>query len=237
MKLRNVEDAYELSPLQQGLLFHSLYAPESGVYVLQNEWLLRGEINLKAFEQAWQQAVNRHSVLRTCFLWEDLNKPLQVVRQSVKLRIAIEDWSELSDSEQQARLVGFLKADRRQGFELSRAPLLRLALLRLDDEHHRLIWSTHHLLLDGWSGPLILKEVFILYRGLCRNEPVQLAPVRPYRDYIFWLQSQSLEKAERYWREKLRGFRSPTTLALGRGAVVRPGNGVRGQRASMGSSG
>jgi amino acid adenylation domain-containing protein len=223
MKLKNVEDAYELSPLQQGLLFHSVYAPESGVYVLQIEWLLRGEINLKAFEHAWQQAVNRHSSLRTCFVWKNLDKPLQVVRQSVKLSITIEDWSELSDSEQQARLLDFLKADRRRGFELSRAPLLRLALLRLDDEHHRLIWSNHHLLLDGWSGPLILKEVFMLYQGLCWNEPVQLAQPRPYRDYIFWLQSQSLEKAERYWREKLRGLRSPTTLALRRGAVVRAG--------------
>src|SRR5688572_25949463 len=136
MKPKNVEDVYELSPIQQGLLFHSVYAPDSGVYVQQTEWLLRGELNLKAFEQAWQQAVNRHSTLRTCFVWKDLDKPLQVVRQSVKLRIAIEDWSELSDSEQQARLLDFLAADRRRGFELSRAPLLRLALLRLDDEHH-----------------------------------------------------------------------------------------------------
>jgi NRPS condensation-like uncharacterized protein len=223
MKLKNVEDVYELSPLQQGLLFHSLYAPDSGVYVQQTEWLLRGEINLKAFEQAWQQAVNRHSSLRTCFVWEDLDKPLQVVRQSVKLRIALEDWSELSASEQQARLLDFLAADRRRGFELSRAPLLRLALLRLDEQRHRLIWSNHHLLLDGWSIPLLLKEVFILYQGLCRNEPVQLAPVRPYRDYISWLQNQSLEQAERFWREKLRGLTSPTTLARGRGAVARDG--------------
>jgi amino acid adenylation domain-containing protein len=229
MKPKNVEDVYELSPIQQGLLFHSLYVPDSGVYVQQNEWLLRGEINLKAFEHAWQQAVNRHSTLRTCFVWKDLDKPLQVVRQSVKLRIAIEDWSELSDSEQQPRLLDFLAADRRRGFELSRAPLLRLALLRLDDEQHRLIWSNHHLLLDGWSIPLLLKEVFILYQGLCRNEPVQLAQPRPYRDYIFWLQSQSLEEAERYWREQLRGLTSPTTLALGRGAVARAGE--RGERA------
>ncbi|HEU4874945.1 MAG TPA: amino acid adenylation domain-containing protein, partial [Pyrinomonadaceae bacterium] len=223
MKLKNVEDIYDLSPIQQGLLFHSLYAPDSGVYVQQIEWVLRGELNLKAFEQAWQQVVNRHSTLRTCFFWEDLDKPLQVVRQSVKLRIAIDDWSELSASEQQSRLVSFLEADRRRGFELSRAPLLRLALVRLDDQRHRLILSNHHLLLDGWSIPLLLKEVFIFYQGVCRNEPVQLPQPRSYRDYIFWLQNQPLEEAERYWREKLRGLSSPTTLALGRGAVARVG--------------
>ena len=110
MKLKNVEDIYDLSPLQQGLLFHSLYAPDSGVYVQQTEWVLRGEINLKAFEQAWQQVVNRHSSLRTCFVWKDLDKPLQVVRQSVKLRIALEDWSELSDSEHVRLLVHPLPA-------------------------------------------------------------------------------------------------------------------------------
>src|SRR5215216_2403802 len=76
---------------------------------------------------------------------------------------------------------------------------------------------------NGWSIPLLLKEVFILYEGLCRNEPVQLAPARPYGDYISWLRSQPLEEAERYWREKLRGLKSPTTLALGRGAVARAG--------------
>ena len=118
MKLKNVEDIYGLSPIQQGLLFHSLYAPDSGVYVQQTHCVLRGELNLKAFEQAWQQSVNRHSVLRTSFFWEDLDKPLQVVRQSVKLKIAIEDWSELSASEQQARLLDFLEADRRRGFEM-----------------------------------------------------------------------------------------------------------------------
>ena len=223
MKLRNVEDIYELSPIQQGLLFHSLYAPEAGVYVQQTHWVLRGELNLKAFEQAWQQSVNRHSVLRTSFFWEGFDKPLQVVRQSVKLRIAIEDWSELPASEQQSRLLDFLEADRRRGFELSRAPLLRLVLVRLDEQRYRLIWSNHHLLLDGWSIPLLLREVFILYQGLCRNEPAQLAPVRPYRDYIFWLQSQPLAEAEQFWRERLRGLRSPMTLALGRGAVSRAG--------------
>jgi len=232
MKLKNVEDIYELSPIQQGLLFHSLYAPDSGVYVQQTHWLLRGKINLKAFEQAWQQAVDRHSVLRTSFFWEDLDKSLQVVRQSVKVKIAFEDWSELSDSQQQARLVEFLEADRRRGFELSRAPLLRLALVRLDDQRYRFIWSNHHLLLDGWSVPPLLREVFILYEALCRNVPAQLPPARPYRDYILWLQSQPLEEAERYWREKLRGLTSPTTLALGRGAIagsVERGEGAEGE--------
>ncbi|HKP82394.1 MAG TPA: amino acid adenylation domain-containing protein, partial [Pyrinomonadaceae bacterium] len=210
----NIEDILSLSPMQKGLLFHSLYAPDSGVYFQQVHCVLRGNLNIEAFKEAWQQALNRHSILRTSFFWEEeLKEPVQVVNREVTLSIELEDWSELTAAEQQSRLVDFLEADRRRGFELSRAPLLRLALLRLDDQRHRLIWSHHHLLLDGWSIPLLLKEVFIFYEGLCRNEPVQLAQARPYGDYISWLQSQSLEEAERYWREKLRGLTSPTTIA------------------------
>jgi amino acid adenylation domain-containing protein len=207
--------------MQKGLLFHSLYAPDAGVYFQQVNCVLRGKLDLQAFKQAWQQSINRHSILRTSFFWEDLEEPVQVVNRDVSLPIELEDWSELADSEQQARLHDFLEADRRRGFELSRAPLLRLALMRLDEQRYRLVWSHHHLLLDGWSIPLLLKEVFTVYRGLCWKEPVQLTQARPYRDYITWLQRQPLEEAERYWREKLRGLKSPTTLALGRGREAR----------------
>ena len=100
MKLRNIEDIYELSSIQQGLLFHSLYAPDSGVYVHQINCELRGQLNLDAFKKAWQQLINRHSVFRTSFFWEELDKPVQVVRQTVKFSIAIDDWSELAHSEQ-----------------------------------------------------------------------------------------------------------------------------------------
>ena len=221
MSSTDIEDILSLSPIQKGLLFHSLYAPDAGVYFQQVHCVLRGNLDLQAFRQAWQQSINRHSILRTSFFWEDLEEPVQVVNREVTLPIELEDWSELADSEQQSRLLDFLEADRRRGFELSRAPLLRLALLRLDEERYRLVWSHHHLLLDGWSIPLLLKEVFTVYRGLCWKEPVQLAQARPYRDYITWLQRQPLEEAERYWREKLRGLKSPTTLALGRGREAR----------------
>ncbi|HVI70367.1 MAG TPA: AMP-binding protein, partial [Pyrinomonadaceae bacterium] len=146
----NVEDILSLSPMQKGLLFHSLYAPDAGVYFQQVHCVLRGNLDLQAFRQAWQQSINRHSILRTSFFWEDLEEPVQVVNREVTLPIEVEDWRELSDSEQQSRFLDFLEADRRRGFELSSAPLLRLVLLRLDEQRYRLVWSHHHLLLDGW---------------------------------------------------------------------------------------
>src|SRR5687767_9423938 len=160
MSNTDIEDILSLSPIQKGVLFHSLYAPDAGVYFQQVHCVLRGNLDLQAFRQAWQQSINRHAILRTSFFWEDLEEPVQVVNREVALPIEVEDWSELADSEQQSQLLDFLEADRRRGFELSSAPLLRLALLRLDEQRHRLVWSHHHLLLDGWSIPLLLKEVF-----------------------------------------------------------------------------
>ncbi|HEU4871498.1 MAG TPA: amino acid adenylation domain-containing protein, partial [Pyrinomonadaceae bacterium] len=221
MSNTDIEDILSLSPIQKGLLFHSLYAPDAGVYFQQVNCVLRGNLDLQAFREAWQQSINRHAILRTSFFWEDLEEPVQVVNREVTLPIELEDWSKLPDSEQQARLRDFLEADRRRGFELSSAPLLRLALMRLDEERYRLVWSHHHLLLDGWSIPLLLKEVFTVYEALCSKKPVQLDQARPYRDYITWLQRQRLEEAERYWREKLRGLKSPTPLALGAGREAR----------------
>jgi len=219
MKLKNIEDIYELSALQKGMLFHSVSEPGSGVYFQQLQCILGGTLDIEAFEQAWQQAVNRHPVLRTTFFWEGLAKPMQVVRQSARIKVETADWSELAEEEQRAHLRQLLDTDRRRGFELTRAPLMRLALLRLGPDRHLLVWSHHHLLLDGWSMPLLLKEVFLHYEALRRGTSVELERPRPYRDYIAWLQRQPLEQAEQFWRRRLKGFTAPTPLAVRRGGA------------------
>jgi amino acid adenylation domain-containing protein/non-ribosomal peptide synthase protein (TIGR01720 family) len=215
---RQIENIYPLSPMQQGMLFHSLYAPESAVYVEQLSFVLRRSLNVSAFKRAWQQVIDRHSVLRTSFLWDDPGAPLQIVHRNVSLACQEEDWRGLSESEQHERLEIVVKKDRQQGFDLSKAPLMRLAVIRMAEDAYQVVWSHHHLLLDGWSLSLILKQVFAFYHGFCRGEHLQLKPNRPYCDYIAWLQQQDLSAAEMFWREKLKGFRAPTTLAIDRAA-------------------
>ncbi|MFO1417377.1 MAG: condensation domain-containing protein [Methylotetracoccus sp.] len=100
------------------------------------------------------------------------------------------------------------------GSSWSAAPLLRIALLRVDEERYHFLWTHHHLLLDGWSGPLLLQEVFEDYSGITRGEPVKRRPARPYRDYLRWLARQDGDAAEAYWREQLRGFDEPTSLGI-----------------------
>jgi amino acid adenylation domain-containing protein/non-ribosomal peptide synthase protein (TIGR01720 family) len=207
----NIEDIYELSPMQQGMLFHTLYSPESGVYFEQRSCLLTGKLNVTAFQKAWQLVVERHNVLRTAFYWEEVEKPLQVVYQKVDLPWTIEDWR---NTEQETKLEAFLLADRKQGFNLNEAPLMRCALLRVKENAYHFVWSHHHLLMDGWCNGILLQEVFAFYEAFIQGKSLSLIPPRPYRDYILWLQEQDLEQAENYWKQYLQGFTLPTFLSI-----------------------
>ena len=216
MNATQIEDIYELSPMQQGLLFHTIAAPHSGVYFEQYGVKLQGHLNVRAFQQAWQTVTDRHPILRTAFYWEELEQPYQVMYRQVEVAIAFQDWRELSTPERERQLETFLKADRERGFELSQAPLFRLTLLQISDDAYYLVHSHHHIILEGWSCSLLWGEIRTLYLGFCQGKTLTLAPSRPYRDYIVWLQQQDLSKAELFWRQQLRGFRAPTPLAVDR---------------------
>ena len=151
----NIEAIYGLSPMHQGILFHTVHSPASGLYFEQYSCLLGGSLDTAAFERAWQLVTDRHPALRSLFTWEGRPKPLQIVRHTVTLPWTHEDWRELSPPEQETRLARHLETDRSRGFVLDQAPLIRLALFRTDDDATRFVWSFHHLLLDGWSMRLI----------------------------------------------------------------------------------
>jgi amino acid adenylation domain-containing protein len=222
MRLDNVAEFYPLSPMQQGILFHCLYDPNSVLYFGQLSYTFSGGFDSADFIRAWQRVVERHSILRTFFVWEKLKEPVQVVQQHVEVPVTSLNWQGLSQDDQQQRLADFLRTDRERGFEFSKAPLMRLTLIQLDDNTYRFIWSHHHLLVDGWSVPILLGEVFAIYEALRRGEELQLQPARPYRDYISWLHRQDLSKAETFWREYLNGMTAPTPLGLPNAVAATP---------------
>jgi hypothetical protein len=224
MTAKNIEAIYPLSPLQQGMLFHTLYAPQSGVYFGQFHCTLQGDINVNAVKWAWQRVVDRHPILRTAFVWESLHEPLQVVGRRVKLSFEEQDWRGAPPPEQQERLEVYLQADRARGFDLAQAPLMRLVLLRLAEDAYHFIWSRPLMLLDGWSVALLLNEVAAFYDAFCEGRQIQLERPRPYGDYISWLRQQDLSEAEAFWRRTLEGFRAPTPLG-----VDHPAEAGRGQ--------
>src|SRR5205807_1259661 len=179
-----IEDIYPLSQLQQGMLFHALHAPESGAYVVQTSIRFGaglGAAERAALERSWQQMVDRHSILRTAFRWFGLDEPLQVVAAPFPLAWEHLDWSDLPAAEQSERLAEYLRADRQRGFDLAAAPLLRLALIQLGDLANpacQLVWTHHHAILDGWSLPLLLRDLFSCYAAALRGATAVLPPVR-----------------------------------------------------------
>jgi amino acid adenylation domain-containing protein len=207
-----IEDAYPLSSLQQGMLFHSLLAHGTGVYIEQLLCDLHEVLDEAALRRAWMTVIGRHPVLRTGFRWAALDEPVQVVHAQVEVAWEQRDWRGIADAELERRMTDFLQADRRRGFDMARAPLLRLTLLRYCDTKNRLIWTFHHAVLDGRSLAPILREVFAYYEAFRTGTELRLRLPRPYGDYISWLQKQDFSKAEGFWRRALEGFAAPTSL-------------------------
>ena len=209
-----IADLYPLTPLQQGLWFHELLDSDSRTYFIQSVMRIEGSLNRDAFRRAWEDVVARHAILRTRIVWEGLENPLQLVQPTVELPWTEQDWRDSPVDGHLARLLKFLDADRVQGFVLTQAPLMRLTLLQVAENSAILVWSFHHLILDRWSVDVVQQEVWSAYQALVQGQPLQFNSLRPYREYLGWLQDQDLNRAEQYWRHLLRGFTAPTVLGV-----------------------
>ena len=209
-----IEDAYPLSPLQEGMLFNTLLAPRSGVDIEQLLLELNESVDVAALQQAWAHVVARHAVLRTGFRWEGLPEPRQEVHKKVELPWREYDWSGITNVEQDRETERLLNEDRRLGFDPACAPLFRLTLMRTGNPGFRLIWTIHHAILDGRSFGLILEEVFGGYDALIEGREYTAPTPRPYRDYIDWLRRHEPDRDERFWRTALSGVTAPTPLVI-----------------------
>ncbi len=209
---KDVEDIYALSPLQEGMLYHVIAEPDSSVYFEQFTATLRGPLEITAFQNAWQQIVDRYPELRSLFMWEKRERPLQIIRSQVTLPFVVLDWRTHKTDEKDEQLAQFLEQDRQRGFELNKAPLMRITLIQWTDNTTKLIWSFHHLLLDGWSGTHLLNDLMVSYEASLNGTIAELPPRRRYRDYIEWLVQQDVEQAKNYWQDLLAGMVAPTTI-------------------------
>ncbi len=208
-----IADLYPLSPMQEGMLFHSLNAPKSGVYMEQFHFRVIGSLNWDKFQSAWRILVERHSALRTAFE-SHTPSPTQVVYKTVEIPWEFLDWRDLPASEHPGQLERLLTEARTQGFELNRAPLMRLQVIRETETQSRLVWHHHHLLMDGWGLPILFGELTEIYQAVLQGTPPQLPPVAAYRDYIAWILQQDQQAAQNYWQQRLQGFFAPTPIPL-----------------------
>ena len=214
MTQKNIQDIYPLSPMQQGMLFHSLLEPESGAYIIQFSCKLAGKLDVNAFTQAWQKLVDRHSNLRTVFVWQKLKQPMQVVAKTVKIDLLQQDWQDISEIEKSEKSANFLQEQINTPFNLNKVPLMRLHLIRMQPKTYQFIWTYHHLILDGWSMAIVIKELLTLYQSFAMGHDICLEPTADYKNYIAWLKQQNHNKAFEFWQKKLQGLNTPTFLGF-----------------------
>ncbi|MDD2761666.1 MAG: condensation domain-containing protein, partial [Methylomonas sp.] len=155
------------------------------------------------FRQAWQMVMQRHSVLRSAVVWKGLSRPLQALLRQTPCDWQELDWRESTQTAAELHWEQFVADDRKRLFELDRPPLMRWTLIAMPDGLWRLLWTHTHILLDGWSVALIVKDVLQLYDGLLANSLPELPPAMQYRDYIAWLAGRELSEAQRFWRDTL----------------------------------
>ncbi|MGX1471580.1 UNVERIFIED_CONTAM: amino acid adenylation domain-containing protein [Streptomyces canus] len=215
-RARAIENIYPLTALQQGMLFHTELADEPGMYWVQNGLLLEGELDLTALRRAWELMFNRHEVLRTTVVSEGVPEPLAVVSRSVPLPLRVLDLSGLDEAARQQAVDDYLASDWELGADFTAPTLVRLAVIRLAPGRHQLVWSYHHMLLDGWSDPIVVGELLESYHAFREGGEPRLAARRPFRDFVAWVTGQDMDTARAYWRERLAGVRETTTLGIER---------------------
>ncbi|MGW7415725.1 amino acid adenylation domain-containing protein [Streptomyces sp. NPDC054863] len=214
-----VQDIYPCTPLQAGMLFHSLHDPDGGAYFTQYRWEIEGDLDPDLLVAAWQHVLDRHDALRCSFRWEGLERPLQVVHRGTPADFTVLDWTDTPADASVGRLDALLAEERERGFDLFRTPPQRFHLIRTGPARHHLVWHSHHILADGWSVGPLLNEVFATLTALRRDgrPPQDLPAPVSHRTYVEWLERQDPQTAERHWRDTLTGFVEPTALP-----VVRP---------------
>jgi amino acid adenylation domain-containing protein/non-ribosomal peptide synthase protein (TIGR01720 family) len=209
--MAQIEDIYPLSPMQEGLLLHTLLEPNSGIYFMQDRYCIDSDIDLPRFRSAWQAVIQRHDALRASFNLDQHGEMLQIIHRHAPLRLDYVDWSARPADQHEADLQALLTQEREQGFDLLVQPPFSLRLIRRGPQQYWFILSNHHILIDAWCRSLLLQDFFTLYQGKALPRPAAR-----YRDFIAWLQDQGEAEAISAWREELRGVEQPTWLPYDR---------------------
>ena len=225
-KLNNIEDAYPLTALQRGMLFHSIASPQSGVYIEQiTATISNTNFSIPLFQQCWNKLISRHTALRSVFAWEDLPEPIQLVRKEVELSWHIEDYRLLDDDTAKQNIDRFQIQDKYLDFDLTRAPLMRMGLIRISEDKTLWIWTRHHILADGWSTSVLLQELKDIYsqlsqshnQGHNQSHAIELNAAPLFRDYIAHRikAAENIKQDHQFWQNYLGDVTNKTSLSLG----------------------
>ncbi|MCU0289182.1 MAG: condensation domain-containing protein, partial [Acidobacteria bacterium] len=203
---------YNLSPMQEGMLFHYLYDPQSRAYTMQLVYSLEGNLDVELLKKSYEQLVENREIFRTAFVYKGIKKPRQIILKTRAGEFTYHDLSGVEIGEQDEYFQEITANDRERGFDLLNDILFRFTLIKKSNEHYLLLVSNHHIILDGWSTNLWLKDLLIIYRSIKTGNVPRLENVPPYHNYIKWLAEQDKNAAHDYWRNYLAGCEGITQL-------------------------
>ncbi|MCC3380887.1 non-ribosomal peptide synthetase, partial [Paenibacillus farraposensis] len=206
-----IENVYKLTPMQKGMFFHSLLEPHSLSYFEQATFEWHGHFDAQSFAQSLDALVQRHAALRTNFYngWGD---PVQIVYRTKRSEFNYEDLRGMEQLQREAYIRNYIDDDRNRGFDLTQDPLLRVSVLHKGEADYLLMWSFHHIIMDGWCVPLITQEVFETYFAISQQREPEFLPALPYSRYIEWLDRQDDQAAAEYWSDYLADYEQHTQI-------------------------
>ena len=207
-----IEDVYPMTPMQEGMLLHTLLEPGTGLYYMQDRYRINSVLDPQRFARAWQAVVARHEALRASFCWNAGEHMLQIIHRPGATAVDYQDWSDAPQEGHEARLQALLKQEREAGFDLLNQAPFHLRLIRVGEARYWFMMSNHHILIDAWCRSLLMSDFFEIYSALGEDRAPQLALAPRYRDYIGWLQQQSLQQANQWWQRNLQGFEHTTYI-------------------------
>lgn len=206
-----IEDVYPLSPLQEGIYFHWLKNPSPGLYLEQFSYRLKGKLAVEYLKKSYEQLVQRHAILRTCFRNDAGDIPLQFVCENISPQFNLIDLT-AANTDAEAFIRNYKLADKNTGFDLSKGSQMRLSLIKIEEDVFECIWSHHHIILDGWSYSILMSEFFGMYHDLVSGHTPVLQAVSAYSGYIKWLYQLDLSQTHAYWKNYLNGYDSLASL-------------------------
>ncbi|MGB5930583.1 MAG: amino acid adenylation domain-containing protein, partial [Cyclobacteriaceae bacterium] len=210
-RLYEVQDIYPLSPMQDGMLFHSIYDRESTNYVGLTNLQIEGDVNVEYIRESMNLLIDRYTVLRTAFLYERVDKNLQIVLD--KREIDLTYFDERNSQKPEEDIITFYKeTEINKPFDLSKDVLMRIVVVQLDNDRYELIWAQHHILMDGWCMSLIIQDFFKAYSDKLSNKQSDFQEVVPYARYIKWLEENTDSSSLAYWKNRLDGFTDPVSI-------------------------
>jgi fengycin family lipopeptide synthetase D len=209
-----IKDIYPLTPIQEGILYTYLLQKDSSAYFIQFEVVISNDLNIKCLEKSLNLIVEKYDVLRTNIVYTNIKKPKQVILREKQVNINYQDISDLTPDSIKSYIDDYKKEDKKRGFNITNENLTRMSVFKIAPQKFTIIWSFHHIIVDGWSGTKILVDFFDIYKLISQNHEYNHDSGKPnsYKDYVKWLTSQDKNTALAYWADYLKDYDTPIDI-------------------------